>query len=383
MSIQCNVCNTNIPTFLYCPPGEHSLSSLGELINGHAEVYFCDECGHLQTQEIQNIDEYYDKQYKILIDSEDEDQLYKIEGNQKIYRYDFQAETALEKLQFTKNANILEFGAAKGATLKRLLKQREDLVGYAFDVSQMYIPFWDEFLHQDQQATYVTPKVWANSMDYVVSFYVLEHVSSLGEIMVNIREVLKENGTFYFIIPNTYENIADFVVADHVNHFSNQSLMKMMMNFGFSDISIDSFTHDSAFIVIGHKCTNMPTSSSPIDLKNLKKEAEDIANYWQNIADKIKFFEINTESKRVAIYGAGFYGSFIYSHLNTPSKVCYFIDQNVHLSGKQQFDIPIMSPTDLAADIDAIYIGLNPKYAKSIIANLPTITERNIPIMYL
>lgn len=383
MSIQCNVCNTKIPTPLYCPPGEHSLSSLGELINGHAEVYFCDQCGHLQTQEIQNIDEYYDKQYKILIDSEDEDQLYKIEGDKKIYRYDFQAETSLDKLQFSKNAKILEFGAAKGATLKRLIKKRKDIVGYAFDVSQMYIPFWDEFLPRDQQATYVTPKNWANSMDYVVSFYVLEHVASLGEIMGSIREVLKEDGTFYFIIPNTYENIADFVVADHVNHFSSQSLIKMMENFGFADISIDETTHDSAFIVSGNKCTNISTSNSPLDITNLKKEAEDIATYWQNIADKIKSFEETTESKSVAIYGAGFYGSFIYSHLNTQSKVYCFIDQNVHLSGKQQFGVPILPPSDLPEDIDAIYIGLNPKFAKSIIANLPIITERNIPIMYL
>lgn len=383
MSIHCNVCNTNLPAPLYCPLGEHSLSSLGELINGYAQVYFCDKCGHLQTQEIQNIDEYYDKQYKILIDSEDEDQLYKIEGDQKIYRYDFQTETALDKLQFSENANILEFGAAKGATLKRLLKKRTDLVGYAFDVSQMYIPFWDEFLPRDQQATYVAPKSWANSMDYVVSFYVLEHVSSLAEIMGNIREVLKDNGTFYFIIPNTYENIADFVVADHVNHFSAQSLMTMMTNFGFADISIDATSHDSAFIVSGNKRTKICSSNSPVDLKKLKKDAQNIAIYWQNIADKIKSFEATTESKRVAIYGAGFYGSFIYSHLTTPSKVGCFIDQNVHLSGKEQFAVPIMSPSDLPADIDAIYIGLNPKYAKSIIANLPIITERNIPIMYL
>lgn len=383
MSIQCNVCNTSVPRPLYRPPGEHSLTSLGELIHGHAEVYFCDECGHLQTQEIQNIDEYYDKQYKILIDSVDEDQLYKIEGNQKIYRYDFQAETALQKLQFSESSKVLEFGAAKGATLKRLLKTRNDLVGYAFDVSQMYMPFWDEFLPREQQATYTIPKAWANSMDYVVSFYVLEHVASLTEIMGNIREVLKEGGHFYFIVPNTYENIADFVVADHVNHFSAQSLMKMMKSFGFSNISIDTTSHDSAFIVSGNKSTDSNISYSPLDLNELKKDAESIACYWLNIADKIRAFEQNSNAQNVAIYGAGFYGTFIFSHIKQTANVACFVDQNSHLQGIKQFGIPILSPDNMPTNIDALYVGLNPKYAQKIIANLDVIADKKLSTLYL
>lgn len=383
MSIQCNVCKSNVTKPLFCPPGNTSLSSLGEIINGNAEVFFCDDCGHLQTLEIQNIDEYYDKQYKILIDSEDEDQLYKIEGDKKIYRYDFQAEIALSKLQFSQNSNVLEYGAAKGATLKRLLSKRPDLNGYSFDVSEMYTTFWDEFLPRDHQATYSTPVSWNNSIDYVVSFYVLEHVSSLEDVMLNIRNVLKEGGQFYFIIPNTYENIADFVVADHVNHFSSQSLMRMMANFGFTNISIDSTTHDSAFIVSGSKCSTICETIAPTDLATLKSDAEKIATYWQHIADKINDFEKTSKVNKLAIYGAGFYGAFIYSHLNNPSKICYFIDQNLHRIGKKQFGVSIISPDDLPSDIGAIFVGLNPKQAKDIIANLAVISEKRLPMLFL
>jgi hypothetical protein len=79
MIIHCNVCATKILNPVFSPSGNTSLTSLGEIVNGKADVYFCNYCGHLQTKAIQKIDEYYDKQYKILIDSKDEDQLYKIE----------------------------------------------------------------------------------------------------------------------------------------------------------------------------------------------------------------------------------------------------------------------------------------------------------------
>jgi 2-polyprenyl-3-methyl-5-hydroxy-6-metoxy-1,4-benzoquinol methylase len=383
MSILCNVCATTISNPVFCPPGHTSLSSLGEIIQGKAEVYFCDDCGHLQTKEIQNIDDYYDKQYKILIDSEDEDQLYKIEEDRKIYRYDFQAETVLSKLNISQNANLLEYGAAKGATIRRVLDSRKDLSGYVFDVSEMYIPFWDDFILKSNQAKYTTPTEWIGSMDYVISFYVLEHVASLDQVMQDIWNLLKPSGKLYFIVPNTYENIADFVVADHINHFSTQSITRLMSKFGFSDVSIDNMTHDSAFIVTGTKSQLKQDITLSEDILTLKNEAEKIAKFWQNIVEKINRFELREESSRSAIYGAGFYGTFIFSHMEVPSNVSCFIDQNRHLQGKSVMGIPILAPEDMPLDIDTLYVGLNPKYAKKIISGVQVIADKKLNTLFL
>lgn len=383
MSIHCNVCATKIPSPVFCPPGNTSLSSLGEIIKGKAEVYFCEECGHLQTKEIQNIDEYYDKQYKILIDSEDEDQLYKIEDDRKIYRYDFQAETVLSKLSFSENANLLEYGAAKGATIRRVLEKRQDLSGHVFDVSEMYVPFWDEFIRKNNQATYTTPDKWSGSMDYVISFYVLEHVASLDQVMQDIWNLLKVGGQLYFIVPDTYENIADFVVADHVNHFSKQSIIRLMSKFGFNDVSVDQSTHDSAFIVTGSKSPLKPDIPLSDGIRTLKSEAETIASFWQNIAEKINRFEHSNGSSNSAIYGAGFYGTFILSHMEIPNNICCFVDQNRHLQGKRILDIPIVAPEDIPSEIDTLYVGLNPKHAKNIISGLQVIADKNLNTLFL
>jgi FlaA1/EpsC-like NDP-sugar epimerase len=159
--------------------------------------------------------------------------------------------------------------------------------------------------------------------------------------------------------------------------------MKMMTSFGFRDISIDATTHDSAFIVSGNKGTNIPTSSSAVDLKKLKKDAESIACYWQSVADKIGSFEKSFNSRNVAIYGAGFYGTYIFSHIKQKANVVCFVDQNCHLQGTNLLGIPILSPDNIPTNIDSLYVGLNPKYAQKIISNLDVIADKKLNTLYL
>jgi len=383
MSIHCNVCALKIVKPLFSPPGSTSLTSLGDVIGGSADVYFCDNCGHLQTIEIQNVAEYYDKQYKILIDSKDEDQLYKIENGQKIYRYDFQAKTVLSKLNFSQNATVLEYGAAKGASIKRVFDSRPDITPHVFDISEMYIPFWDYFIEKKHQATYTLPAHWHNSVDYVISFYVLEHVANLNQVITDITSLLKDNGKFYFIVPNTYENIADFVVADHVNHFSSQSICTLMQQYGFSNVVIDQTSHESAFIVTGTKSSSMTKYPVSDDTQCLKKQAQKIADFWLTISHKIHHFEDTQGSTNSAIYGAGFYGTFIFSHMKKPTDIVCFVDQNRHLHGKSILGIPIVSPENMPANIDTLYVGLNPKYAHNIIQSAQVIVDKQLTTLYL
>ena len=47
----------------------------------------------------------------------------------------------------------------------------------------------------------------------------------------------------------TSDNVADFIVADHVNHFSSRSLETLLSSYGFYDIDIDSKIHTAAYVV--------------------------------------------------------------------------------------------------------------------------------------
>src|SRR5690348_11552768 len=89
----CNICGEQLPQPVYVGPPSLSITSLCEIRPGRTEVFFCNRCGHLQTTPLSEIDAYYESQYRILLDSDDEDQLYKIKDGKKIFRIDHQVRT--------------------------------------------------------------------------------------------------------------------------------------------------------------------------------------------------------------------------------------------------------------------------------------------------
>lgn len=382
----CNVCGLEEKQPIYNSNRSLSITSLCEFYEGKTEVYFCDRCGHLQTIEIQDIQEYYDKQYKILIDSEEEDQLYKIIDNQKKFRVDHQVQTLLNKLNLPENAKILDYGCAKSSTLKKLATIRPDIAIHLFDVSEMYIPFWEKFTAPDNWAVYSPKQEWMEYFDVVLSFFALEHVSSPKDFLNNIRNLLKPEGYFYFIVPNVYANIADLIVVDHVNHFSENSIEYLLHSSGFRILDIDASVHDSAFVVTGMK-TEYPVE--PLEEKSdrvmaLKKQVDEMSSFWKKMSQRVQQFESeHSAESSSAIYGSGFYGTLITSCLNNPAKIKCFIDSNPYRQGKLLFGKPIVAPEELDALIDIVYVGLNPNNARSIIEKMSVLHTRHRDYFYL
>jgi hypothetical protein len=71
--------------------------------------------------------------------------------------------------------------------------------------------------------------------------------------------------------------------------------------------------------------------------------------------------------ERVAIFGAGFYGTLIASKLL--QKLTCFYDSNPRISEGAKFHcgFPVFPPIEIDSTIDLLFIGLNPRISKQII----------------
>ena len=187
------------------------------------------------------------------------------------------------------------------------------------------------------------------------------------------------------MVPNVYENIADFIVIDHINHFSNNSIRYLLSESGFCDIEIDSLSFNAAFVV---KARKGKTSSSEViiskKISETKKLAQGFCQFWNSIGTKISVFEEQVATNReAAIFGAGFYGTYIFSCLENSGNIKCILDQNPLLQNTEKFDLPILNPKDLPESVNVLYIGLNPKNAKKIIEQSSLSNSKNLEIMYL
>jgi SAM-dependent methyltransferase len=384
VELACLVCGTPSGAPAYRHDAAMSVSSTARPVEVPTAVYVCTACAHVQTPPLANIGAYYDTAYNVHLESDDADDLYAVRNGGPVYRAQHQANVALEKLALAPGAPVLDYGCGKGMSLRALLAARPDLDGAVFDVSDAYRAAWDAFVPQTNQAAYATPSDWDGRFDAVLSFFALEHVADPQAFLAGIRRLLRPGGTAHLTVPNVRRNIGDFIVVDHVNHFMPTSLRRLFAQAGFTDVRIDEDAHDAAYVIDARR-----GMGSAIELLHEGEvevhvaEARQYAAFWTSVSEAVTRFEAAHAGRPAAIYGSGFYGVFIASRLTDRSNVHYFLDRNVHQQTKRIFDLPVVAPETLGDAIELVYAGLNPSWARDIIAGVESICRRPRRVFYL
>lgn len=375
MPFNCNVCQSHVSK-IYSSVSTQSLTSLCEIIDTKTEVFICDNCGHLMSHRLKDDAVFYSEDYKILLTDEEEDQIYKLENGKIIYRTEHQVNTIQQLVPLPFKAKILDYGCAKASTYKKLSELRPDLDLHLFDVSNMYIDYWKKFIPNSNYSTWEIPKNWNNTFDLVTSFFSLEHIWNLEECMANVTSLIKEEGWFYGIVPNTFNNYADFIVVDHVNHFSDSSLVALLDKNGFQNISITDHHHAGAFVF---KAQKISKASSISTSSKIRESSLLISSFWEQINSKIK----SSNDDKFAIYGSGFYGTYIASVLDSLDNLVCFLDSSPFQQQKRLFNKPILDPKNVPTEVSTIFVGLNPVNARKIINNLDSIDKKSFKFVYL
>lgn len=380
----CYVCAYPQCEVLYQSQGDRSLTSLCQIHPGATSVYVCPRCGHCQSDVMNDVEAYYDTEYDILVDSEEEDQIYEVVAGKPIYRTEHQVLTLRRKLPLDGPVALLDYGCAKSSTIRTLAAQSPEVTPHLFDVSSRYIPFWEKFAKPDHWAVNSPKPGWDSHFDIVTSFFSLEHIPTPARTMQEIARLLKPNGRFYAIVPNVATNVADLIVVDHCNHFTTSSLARLISDAGLELVEIDAQAHRGAFVVVATKPASKARSNE-IDsgeVERVRAELSDIAAFWHGAANRIRAYEASMTGT-AAIYGAGFYGAFIAASLAEPSRISCHVDQNPYLQGGSFDGKPIVAPAELPAGIRSMLVGLNPAHSRRIISDVAPLRERELDYFFL
>ena len=221
---KCRVCGSAVTQLFYSSP--RSILGIARPVFAEVLVSGCKNCGHAQSEDI-NFAKFYDDEYRFQLSSQEFDELVAVVDARKMY-----LATSRPRSRWTfwtcRLAGALDHGAAKAATLRKICASRPGLIPHVYDVSADYRSEWDEWLPRHQQAIHELPDEWNGSFDVIQSFFVLEHVGDPNAALGTISSMLAPEGQLLLIVPNPIENVSDFVVFEHVSHFTQSSLTRAL-----------------------------------------------------------------------------------------------------------------------------------------------------------
>lgn len=378
----CRVCGGTIaaPTYDAPPP---ALTSINTLLDVPTRVFVCEGCGHAQCDDLPDIRAFYDKDYRISLASETHDQVFAVKPDGTvIYRTDHQAEISLKLLDLPQGARVLDYGAAKADTLRKVFAKRPDIEPHVFDVSADYSAAWDGWIAKEQQAIYAVPPSWAGRFDAVMSHFVIEHVPDPIGFIRAISALLRPNGLLLLSMPDVSANPGDMTVADHLNHFSEASLARTLATGGFLLRTTDTASFPGAFFAVAtHEADGTP--SRPPGARDAVDRARDICSFWERAAENLEKQAEHFRGRKAVIYGAGFYGSWIYSRIGKTVDLVSFLDRNPHLQDTVHFGAPVLPPEAIPDDVEVLFVGLNPLKARDAIATQPWLQRPGLQHIWL
>lgn len=372
--IPCRVCGAQIakPSYEASAP---ALTSMMAFVDIPTLAFVCSACGHAQGGDLPDIESFYDTTYRISLESDDHDQIFAVDEQGKpIYRTDHQATVGLRLLDLPQAALVLDYGAAKADTLRKMLLARPDLRPHVFDVSSDYKPAWKSWVADENQATYTVPATWSGRFHAIISHFVIEHVAEPVSFLRTLRDLLAPGGKLLLSMPDVAANPGDMTVADHLNHFSAPSLKAAFALSGFEVHAIDSNAFPGAFFAVAVR-SEQPVEADvePAEIERAVARAEEICQFWRSATERLDRSAQHFSGRRAAVYGSGFYGSWIHSRVAGTVDLAVFLDQNPKLQGSRHFGRPVVPPASLSDEIDVLFVGLNPLKARAIIAQQPAL----------
>ncbi len=393
--MNCNSCGHELGEPFYRGCDHESITTMNTYINGELRLFLCPACGHCQTFPLNDLKSYYENDYEVGRLNEEDDQLYTMSEDGPIYRAQHQAAVLLRKAKIGPQTKVLDFGCGKSLTMRRVCGIINNFKPFVYDVTGKYLNLWLDITNKEYCAVNNVPESWEEKFDIVTSFYALEHIEDLYSVCRKIRSLLTDSGFFYFIIPDMIANPADFIVADHVNHFSRSSLLALMERTGFEVEEIDHSSHYGAIICLARKIdkpeehNTEAIASTKIDEIEIDdqftQKAYDLAEFWSSQNQRlVKAISNLPKDRGIAIYGAGFYGAYLFGLVTRCGRnVECFIDSNPHMTGEKNNGIVIVAPSGVPNNVEDILVGLNPSSAKAIIANTKDFGNGKYSFLYI
>jgi dTDP-4-dehydrorhamnose reductase/SAM-dependent methyltransferase len=194
--------------------------------------------------------------------------------------------------------------------------------------------------------------------DLVIAIHLLEHIVDPVSLLREAAAKLKPGGRIFLQVPNVKESPFDLLIADHVSHFSVESLVALLAPAGFDLLAISD--------------TNVPKELSLLLQPRGAAPAADAAQLAALAGSHLQLFAGLKQAAEQAEGVVGIFGSSIsatWLASEVPGKIQFFVDEDSQRIGKSHMGLPIIGVDQVPAGA-SLLLPMNPAIARRIAARL-------------
>ncbi|MBY0238275.1 MAG: sugar nucleotide-binding protein [Burkholderiaceae bacterium] len=359
MPNQCHACHQHALHPIAAPHTSSSVTSDCRPWPHPIALAVCGACGLVQKRNTpeyrQQCDEIY-RSYAIYKQSDGAEQAVFTAQGTEFARSDRIIDWLERATPLAGGGDLLEIGCGNGSFLRKYSARQPgwQLLGTEFDRKNQplieAIPnaaFYCGDLSQLER-----------KFDLIVAIHLLEHIFDPLQLLRQCAEHLNPGGRIFIQVPNVKESPFDLLIADHVSHFSIESLTALLNTAGFDILAVSD--------------TNIAKELSLLVQPRPATPAIDVAPWSALLGDYLAFFaELKNaplpDGAPVGIFGSSISATWLASEL--AGRISFFVDEDSNRIGKQHMDLPIVGLDGIPAGA-TVLLPMNPKIAKAIAARL-------------
>lgn len=211
-----------------------------------------------------------------------------------------------------------------------------------------------------------------NPFSCIILSAVLEHIRDLDRTLSKLYNMLSINGMIFIDVPDG-SRFSEYIDApfqqfstEHINFFSPISLSNLMKRFGFVEVVSQQEAYPQSTNTVSPSVAAIYKKAENIDFEPFVRDIVteiDLIKYIQQsqkIEDRIHRIinEIVDRGNSILVWGTGTHTLRLMETSRLPeAKISAFIDSNHRYQGKNLFNIPIISPSELSDRQEPILIS--------------------------
>jgi SAM-dependent methyltransferase len=246
------------------------------------------------------------------------------------------------------NGRLIDIGCGNGMALSRFSKA---LPGWLLDGSELSDKTLDSLRTIPgfrRLFTCPIPEI-PTRYNIVSIIHTLEHFADPYGALTDTAQLLEDDGYLLIEVPNIEVSPFDLVVADHLLHFSRNSLSFLVSRAGFK-------VEDNSDQVLRKELTLLARLGSPAHLRpSPAHEKDTVQRILRWLASNLEKAQAASNVEDFGLFGSSIASQWLYGILGP--RVKFFVDEDPSRIGRAIQGIPIISPAEVREGA-TIYVPL-------------------------